>query len=177
MEKNILNKLFDLKSFEKVCSAKNPVPLTTFDIDLFIKRHKVIIHVADDDGDTYPYDVEINGELEYCGREDNMRFYKIPFSAQKNDLIFAVNNDNIISKIIVKGDMKNPKSLEAFVGILVVILRNVGLNVEEIQAVNALIQSEADYVFHWCEETERFVFINAIFREEDCYFGFFAAVE
>lgn len=174
MKKIIPEKIFNLAAFKKVCPAKNLVPLTTFDIDLFLKRHDVIIHIAEE---PYPYDVEITGKLEYCGKEDNFRLYKIPFSAQKNELIFAVNNDNIISKIIVKGDSNNPESLKAFAGILVVILRNVGLNVEEIQAVNEMVQNDADYVFHWCEETERFVFINPLFEDEDCYFGFFAAVE
>lgn len=174
MKKIVPKKLFDLKQFEKVCPARNSVPLATFDVDLFIKRHNVIIHVDDEE---YPFDVEINGQLEYCGKEDDLKIYKIPFGSQKNDLIFAVDKDNFISKIIVNADVNNPASLESFAGILVIILRNVGLNVEEIQAVNSMIQQEADYVFHWCSETERFVFINAMATNDICYFGFSAAVE
>ena len=175
MKKIIPEKLFDLTDFEKVvCPAKNIVPLTTFDIDLFLKRHKVIIHIADE---PYPFDVEITGDLEYCGKENNLRLYKISFGKQKNDLIFLVNSDNFISKILIKADVNNPDAMESFAGILVVILRNVGLSVEEIQAVNAMVQNEEDTVFHWCEETERFVFINAMTKDDNCYFGFFAAVE
>ncbi len=174
MKKIIPERIFDLTDFEKVCPAKNIVPLTTFDIDLFLKRHKVIIHIADE---PYPFDVEITGDLEYCGKEDNLRLYKIPFGKQKNDLIFWVDSDNFITKILIKADVNNPAAMESFAGILVIILRNVGLSVEEIQAVNAMVQNEEDTVFHWCEETERFVFINAMTKDDNCYFGFFAAVE
>ena len=168
--------LFNLEAFEKVCDAKKFVPTATFDVDLFLKRHNAIIHVADDEDETYPFDVEIGGELEYCGKDGDFQVLKIPFGAQKNDLIFFVGQDTLISKIVVNGDVNNPASIESFAGILVIILRNVGLNVEEIQSVNALIQNSADYVFHWCEETERFIFVNAGEQDGVCYFGFFAAV-
>ena len=168
--------LFNLEAFEKVCDAKKFVPTATFDVDLFLKRHNAIIHVADDEDETYPFDVEIGGELEFCGTGGDFQIFKIPFGAQKTDLIFFVGQDNLISKIAVNADVNNPASIESFAGILVVILRNVGLNVEEIQAVNALVQSDSEYVFHWCAETERFIFINAVSDDNFCYFGFFAAV-
>lgn len=174
MKKIIPKNLFDMKQFEKVCPAKKIVPLATFDIDLFIKRHNVIIHIDDEE---YPFDVEFTDKLEYCGKENNFKLYKISLGAQKNELIFAVDKDNFISKIVVNADVNNPASLESFAGSLVVILRNVGLNIEEIKAVNSMVQQEENNIFHWCSETERFVFLNAIVKNGSCYFGFSAAVE
>ena len=168
--------LFNLAAFEKVCDAKKFVPTATFDVELFLNRHDAIIHVADDNGETYPFDVELSGELEFCGTDGDFQVFKIHFSAQKNDLIFFVGQDNLISKIAANADVDNPASIESFAGILVIILRNVGLNVEEIQVVNALIQNSADYVFNLCAETERFIFVNAEEKDSVCYFGFFAAV-
>lgn len=168
--------LFNLKPFEKVCDAKNIVPLAPFDVDIFIKRHNVIIHVADDEGETYPFDVEFTSELEYCGKEDNCKLYKIYFGAQKAEMIFAVDKDNCIKKIMTSADVNNPDAVDSFSGVLVIILRNAGLNVEEIQAVNAMIQNDEDLVFHWCEESQRFILINARIVGNTIYMGFSAAV-
>ncbi|MBQ9487134.1 MAG: hypothetical protein IJU91_04935 [Selenomonadaceae bacterium] len=169
--------LFDLKPFEKVCDAKNPVPVAPFDLDIFIKRHNDIIQITDDEGHKYPFDVEFTDKLEYCGREDNCRLYKIFFGAAKAKIILAVDKDNFISKIVTSADVKNPDAVNSFSGILIIILRNVGLNVPEIQAVNAMIQNDADLIFHWCEETQRFIFVTALTSENNIYMGFSAAVD
>ena len=175
-KKIIPKHLFNLKPFEKVCDAKNPVPLADFNIDLFIKRHNLIIHVADDEGETYPFDVEFTGDLQYCGKEDNCKLYKICFGAAKAEMIFVVDKDNCIEKIVTSADVNNPDAVNSFSGVLVIILRNAGFNVEEIIAVNAMIQNDEDLIFHWCEETQRFIFLNASNVGNTIYMGFSAAV-
>ena len=176
-KKIISANLFELKHFENVCTAKKLVPVAPFDLELFIKRHNVIIHVADDEGGTYPFDVAFVDKLEYCGKENNCRLYKIHFGAAKNEMLFAVDGDNAISKIVISADVKNPDAVTSFSGILIILLRNVGLNVEEIKAVNAMIQNDEDFVLHWCEETQRYIFVNADVEENTLYAGFFAAVD
>ena len=175
MKKIIPEKLFDLKSFGEVCPAEHFFPLTNFDINLFIKRHNVIIHI--DENDPYPFDVEFNGDLEYCGKERNFKLYKINFGKQQNKLIFLVNQKNVISRIVTVVDVTNPAAVESFAGIITVILRNVGLSVSEIQAVNSMVKNDEDKIFHWCAETERFVLINTYSEENICHMGFFAAIE
>ncbi len=169
--------LFDLKPYEKVCKAKNPVPVAPFDLELFIKRHNAIIHVADDEGDTYPFDVEFIDKPEYCGKEDDCKLYKIFFGAAKAEMIFAVDKDNCISKIVTSADLNNPDAVNSSGGVLMIILRNAGLNVAEIQAVNAMIQNDEDLIFHWCEETQRYIFVTAFVEENTIHMGFFAAVD
>lgn len=176
-KKILPEKLFDITPFEKVCTAKNPVPVAPFDLELFIKRHNAIIHVADDEGDTYPFDVEFNDKVEYCGREDDCRLYKIFLGEAKAEMIFAVDKDTCISKIVTSADMNNPDAVNSSGGVLVIILRNAGLNVSEIQAVNAMIQNDEDLIFHWCEETQRYIFVTAFVEENTIHMGFFAAVD
>lgn len=47
----------------------------------------------------------------------------------------------------------------------------------EIQDVNQMIQNEEDFIFHWCEEAGRFMFLNAGNEEDILYMGFSAAIE
>ena len=158
MKRFIPKNLFDLSIFEKVCPARQIVHLANFDIEKFIERQNIIIHIDEDD--LYPFDVEFIGGPEFCGVEDDLNVYRITFGEQKNSMLFAVDKNNWLVRIAITADVNNSASIESFSGVITIILRNVGMSVEEIQAVNQLIQDDADFVFHWCEETERFVFIN-----------------
>ena len=167
--------LFDLSIFEKVCPARQVVHLANFDIAKFIERQNIIIHIDEDE--PYPFDVEFSGDLEYCGVEDDLGVYRITFGEQKNSMLFAVDNNNWLVRIAITADVNNSASIESFSGVITVILRNVGMSVEEIQAVNKMIQNDDDFIFHWCEEAGRFMFISADNDGDTLYMGFFAAVE
>ena len=168
-------KIFDLSIFEKVCPAKRIVQLVNLDVATFIERHNIIIHI--DENEPYPFDVEFNGEPEFLGNEDNFSLYRIYFGAQKNEMIFAIDENNFISRITISADGNNSASVESFAGIITVILRNVGMSVAEIQAVNQMIQNDAENISQWCEEAGRFMFLNFDTEENNLYAGFFAAIE
>ena len=167
--------LIDLKPFKKICPARKIVPLTTFNLDMFIKRHNAIIHV--DENNPYPANVEFVGAPEFCGEEDNCKLYKIFVGNAKVTMIVAVDSDDLISKIAVYPNVNDKDAAEIFGGILVLILRNADLDAPEIQAVNKMIQNDEDLIFHWCPATKRFIFLNFIERDNIIYAGFFAAVE
>ena len=175
LKKFIPDNLIDLSIFEKVCPAKKIVQLANLDVENFIERHNIIIHI--DENEPYPFDVEFNGEVEYCGVEDNFKVYRIYFGVQKNEMFFAIDENNFISRLVINADLNNQASIESFSGIITIILRNVGMSVPEIQAVNQMIQNDEDYVFHWCEEAGRFIFLNVVPLENILYMGFFAAIE
>lgn len=174
MKKIIPEKLFDLTKYEKVCPIKNFVPLMTFDIELFIKRHDVILNFEEEE---FPFDVKFTGELEYCGKEDNLRLYKIPFGKNKNDLIFLVDSDNLISKIALKVNVSTSESALSLAGMTILILRNSELNLEEFQEMIKLIKDDENIIFHWSSKTERFIFLDRFVDENNFCIGFFAAVE
>lgn len=175
MKRFIPKDLFNLSMFEKVCPARQVVHLANFDIAKFIERQNIIIHIDEDD--PYPFDVEFSGELEYCGVEDDLGVYRITFGVPKNSMLFAVDNNNWIVRIAITSDVNDPASIESSAGVITVILRNVGMSVEEIQAVNKMIQADDDFIFHWCEEAGRFMFLNAVSEGDTLYMGFFAAIE
>lgn len=118
-------KIFDLSIFEKVCPAKSVVQLANFDVAKFIERQNIIIHIDEDE--PYPFDVEFSGELEYCGKESVFKIYKINFGAQKNEMIFFIDENNFIWSLAINANMNNSKSIESFAGVITVILRNVGI--------------------------------------------------
>ena len=175
MKKFFPNKLFDLTIFEKVCPARQIVHLANFDIEKFIERQNIIIHI--DENEPYPFDVEFSDSPKYCGVEDDLIVYRITFGAQKNPMLVAVDANNWIVRISISADINNPASVESFSGIITIILRNIGMSVKEIQAVNQMIQNDDDLIFHWCEEAGRFVFLNAESEGDTLYIGFFAAIE
>ncbi len=175
MKKFFPENLFDLSAFEKICPARQIVHLANFDVEKFIERQNIIIHI--DENEPYPFDVEFNDAPKYCGVEDDLNIYRITFGAQKNPMLIAVDANNWIVRISISADMSNPAAVESFAGVITIILRNIGMNVEEIQIVNQMIQNDDDLIFHWCEEAGRFMFLNSVTEENTLHIGFFAAIE
>ena len=175
MKKFFPKNLFDLSLFEKVCPARQIVHLANFDVEKFVERQNIIINI--DENEPYPFDVKFSDAPKYCGVEDDLNIYEITFGTQKNSMLIAVDANNWIVRISISADMNNPASVESFAGVITIILRNVGMNVEEIQAVNQMIQNDDNIVFHWCEEAGRFMFLNSVTEGDTLYIGFFAAIE
>lgn len=177
MKRFIPKELFNLSMFEKVCPARQIVHLANFDVEKFIERQNIILNIIAEEDEPYPFDVEFTGEPKYCGVEDDLIVYRMTFGEQKNPMLISVDSNNWIVRITTTADLNNPNSIESFSGIITLILRNVGMSVEEIQAVNQMIQNDDDLVFHWCEEAGRFMFLNAFSEGDTLYMGFFAAIE